>query len=164
MRALMQIPKNPPPRLSRPEEWTIAINDIVNECLTKDYEQRPMLQEVIEHPLFQAIPKTPTYIQRGLQTLIQWIEKDSKISEARGGPKNEGTKGKDNPMKNTADLIKTENLANDSDFVQSKKIAEVLVKRYESNQPYTYTGDILLAVNPAADTTLEGIEQLERFE
>ena len=76
MRALMQIPKNPPPRLSRPEEWSVAINDVVNECLTKDFEQRPMLQEVIEHPLFQAIPKTPTYIQYGLQTLIKWVEKD----------------------------------------------------------------------------------------
>ena len=35
MRALLQIPRNPPPRLSRPEEWSVSFNDVVTECLTK---------------------------------------------------------------------------------------------------------------------------------
>ena len=35
MRALLQIPRNPPPRLSRPEEWSVSYNDVVTECLTK---------------------------------------------------------------------------------------------------------------------------------
>ena len=75
MRALLQIPRNPPPRLARPEEWSVSFNDVVTECLTKDYDSRPLLQEVIEHPLFQIIPKTPTYIQHGLQSLIKFKPK-----------------------------------------------------------------------------------------
>ena len=45
-RALLAIPRDPPPRLARPEEWSTAMQDLVTECLIKDFDQRPFLQEV----------------------------------------------------------------------------------------------------------------------
>ena len=148
MRALLQIPRSPPPRLTRPEEWSVSFRDVVTECLTKDPESRPFLQEVMEHPLFKTIPQTPTYIQRGLLSLISWLRKDSKLVSRRSSTAN--------PVKNRTvdyiqdvddDLIKTENLANSSEFLQTNKIADALKKRFEMSQRYTYIGDILLAVD-----------------
>ena len=49
---------------------------------------------------------------------------------------------------NEIDMIKTENLVNGADYMQSKKIAETLKKRREANLPFTYAGDLLIAVNP----------------
>ena len=92
MRALLSIPRLPPPRLQRPEDWSLAFRDVTTECLTKvtrlllqsaesaesvervpqDPECRPHLLEVMEAPLFSAIPQHPTYIQRGLQSLVRY--------------------------------------------------------------------------------------------
>ena len=149
MRALLQIPRNPPPRLSRPEEWSVSFNDVVTECLTKDYESRPLLQEVIEHPLFQIIPKTPTYIQHGLQSLIKWLKSKDRISE-KNANSTALKKGKMSPDFRDVDeeMIKSENLANSSEFLQTGKISEVLKKRLEKKKKFTYIGDILLSVDP----------------
>ena len=149
MRALLQIPRNPPPRLSRPEEWSVSFNDVVTECLTKDYESRPLLQEVIEHPLFQIIPKTPTYIQHGLQSLIKWLKSKDRISE-KNANSTALKKGKLSPDFRDVDeeMIKSENLANSSEFLQTGKISEVLKKRLEKKKKFTYIGDILLSVDP----------------
>ena len=35
MRALLSIPRLPPPRLQRPEDWSLAFRDVTTECLTK---------------------------------------------------------------------------------------------------------------------------------
>lgn len=42
MRALFQIPRNPPPALKDEIEWSKEFIDFVHECLTKDYEERPV--------------------------------------------------------------------------------------------------------------------------
>ena len=80
MRALQEIARSPPPRLRRPEDWSLAFNDVVAACLIKDQELRPVLMEVMEHPLFKLIPKHPTYIQRGLASLINWLRKEQRSS------------------------------------------------------------------------------------
>ena len=33
-------------RIRHPEEWSVALNDIVEESLVKDHDHRPMLQEL----------------------------------------------------------------------------------------------------------------------
>ena len=45
------------------------------------------------------------------------------------------------------DLIKTENLANSSEYLQTSKIADALKKRFEVDRRYTYIGDILIALD-----------------
>ena len=47
-----------------------------------------------------------------------------------------------------ADIIETENLVNTDNYMQSKRIAETLKMRSNAGLPFTYVGDILLAVNP----------------
>lgn len=51
MRALFQIPRNPPPALDRTDCPTLA--DFVQELLVKDMEQRPFAKEVLRHPLMK---------------------------------------------------------------------------------------------------------------
>ncbi len=42
MRALFQIPRNPPPFLRDARLWSKDFQDFVCECLTKDFEERPV--------------------------------------------------------------------------------------------------------------------------
>ena len=155
MRALQEIARNPPPRLSRPEEWSLNFNDVVAACLIKDHELRPVLQEVMEHPLFKLIPQHPSYIQRGLKSLISWLRKDQGNSAA-------SRDGEDSVLLEDDEMIRTENLATSSEYLQTKKIAEALQKRLKNGKNYTYIGDILLAVDPKVEKISDlGIDESE---
>lgn len=55
MRALFQIPRNPPPTLSHPELFSSQLTDFISECLVKDMNQRPFARELLEHPLLLAV-------------------------------------------------------------------------------------------------------------
>lgn len=57
MRALFQIPRNPPPRLSHPEMYNPLISDFISECLVKDLDQRPFIRELLQHPLLASVYK-----------------------------------------------------------------------------------------------------------
>ena len=56
MRALFQVPRNPPPSLARPENWSSRFNDFIASCLVKDFEQRPFAWTLLNHPFLQQIP------------------------------------------------------------------------------------------------------------
>ena len=142
----------------------MSFRDVVTECLTKDPESRPFLQEVIEHPLFRMIPKTPTYIQRGLLSLISWLRKDSKpVSLRSSTAKQVMNKTMASVHDLDDDLIKTENLANSSEYLQTSKIADALKKRFEVDRRYTYIGDILIALDSVeiTDQVLLGLSSSE---
>ena len=51
-------------------------------------------------------------------------------------------------MPDDVDMIKTENIVHRNDYIQSKNIAETLIKRREANHPYTFIGDLLVALDP----------------
>ena len=53
-RALAAIPRLPAPRLARPDQWSLALQDVVTECLTRDWQQRPSCKEVIKRYVVQA--------------------------------------------------------------------------------------------------------------
>lgn len=55
MRALFQIPRNPPPNLLHPEIFSPQLVDFISECLIKDMNQRPFARELLEHPLLLAV-------------------------------------------------------------------------------------------------------------
>lgn len=55
MRALFQIPRNPPPTLSHPELFSHQLTDFIADCLVKDMNQRPFARELLEHPLLLAV-------------------------------------------------------------------------------------------------------------
>lgn len=53
MRALFQIPRNPPPGLSKPEAYSTYFSDFLSQCLVKDMEKRPFARKLLQHPFIQ---------------------------------------------------------------------------------------------------------------
>lgn len=83
MRALFQIPRNPPPALKIPEMHINELNDFIAECLVKDLEHRPYACELKEHPLLLGIEDRLEEIRAQLQEEIRrqrWVS--SIIEEA----------------------------------------------------------------------------------
>ena len=46
-----QIPRNPPPTVKDQTAWSQVYLDFISECLVKNYEERPTMSELAEHPL-----------------------------------------------------------------------------------------------------------------
>src|ERR1700722_13075220 len=56
MRALVSIPRNPPPCLRQSQEWSNEFNDFILQCLIKDFEARPNVAHILSHPFITQIP------------------------------------------------------------------------------------------------------------
>ncbi|CAH2050292.1 unnamed protein product, partial [Iphiclides podalirius] len=148
MRALFQIPRNPPPTLSHPEVFSSQLTDFISECLIKDMNQRPFARELLEHPLLLAVNSFEDKIRKELQIEIKRQRADGRSFRAPEATTKRGklkSHRKARPEKMyTDDLATLEVLTEDA-------IVEQLQKRYNQNQIYTYIGDILVAVNPFTD-------------
>jgi len=81
MTAVMQIPKNPPPTLSRPSQWSASFNDFLRECFIKDPDQRKSAEELLKHPWFSGMDKEDGSV---LRPLIKQT-KDAETAYAMGG-------------------------------------------------------------------------------
>ncbi|XP_026319847.1 myosin-IIIb-like isoform X2 [Hyposmocoma kahamanoa] len=148
MRALFQIPRNPPPNLSHPELFSPQLVDFISECLVKDMNQRPFARELLEHPLLLAVSSFEDKIRKELQAEIKRQRAEGRSCRAPEATTKRGklkSHRKARPEKMyTDDLASLEVLTEDA-------IVEQLQKRYTENQIYTYIGDILVAVNPFTD-------------
>lgn len=74
MRAIFMIPSRPPPKLSEPDSWSKIFNEFISKCLTKNPEQRPDANTLLEHPFINK-----THNQEVLFPLIE--EAQEKIKE-----------------------------------------------------------------------------------
>ena len=54
LRAIIMIPNRPPPHLADESKWSKEFVDFVAQCLTKDPNQRPSAQQLLEHPFVAA--------------------------------------------------------------------------------------------------------------
>ncbi|KAL0851257.1 hypothetical protein ABMA28_007093 [Loxostege sticticalis] len=148
MRALFQIPRNPPPSLSHPEMFSPQLVDFIADCLIKDMNQRPFARELLEHPLLLAVSAFEDKIRKELQAEIKRQRAEGRSCRAPEATTKRGklkSHRKARPEKMyTDDLATLEVLTEDA-------IVEQLQKRYNDNQIYTYIGDILVAVNPFTD-------------
>nr|DBA25152.1 TPA: hypothetical protein GDO54_012716 [Pyxicephalus adspersus] len=70
MRALFKIPRNPPPTLRQPELWSADFNDFISKCLTKDFEKRPTVCDLLEHPFIRQIRHNERTLQKQLMEFI----------------------------------------------------------------------------------------------
>lgn len=55
MKALFQIPRNPPPELKNPEGYSNLLSSFLSQCLIKDLEERPFSRQLLLHPLFNCV-------------------------------------------------------------------------------------------------------------
>ncbi|XP_050542382.1 myosin-IIIb-like isoform X1 [Daktulosphaira vitifoliae] len=147
MRALFQIPREPPPVLplsARPD--APKLTHFVARCLVKDFEQRPTSAMLIHDPFIVHGSKCIVRVRQELRAEIQYqrevsgrIQKQPDVTTKHGKLK---TKRHVPPT-----TIYVDDLAA-LDSLSEERIVNQLKKRYQMNLIYTYIGDILLAINP----------------
>jgi len=74
MRALFQIPRNPPPTLTKPEQWSRDFSDFIAECLVKDLDQRPFAEELRQHPFILQTSKCQDLIRQDIVKQIEIVK------------------------------------------------------------------------------------------
>ncbi|XP_019889251.2 myosin-IIIb isoform X2 [Ooceraea biroi] len=157
MRALFQIPRNPPPSLKNPDIYSAELTDFIAECLVKDLEHRPFASELKEHPLLRGTEQVAERIREQLREEIRRQRADGRIHRQPEVTTKHGklkTDRKTRPEKMYMDDLAA------LDMLSEEAIVDQLQHRYEQTQIYTYIGDILVAVNPFTNLGLyTGIEQ-----
>ncbi|XP_033323906.2 myosin-IIIb isoform X1 [Megalopta genalis] len=157
MRALFQIPRNPPPSLKNPDAHMPELVDFIAECLVKDLEHRPFASELREHPILLNVTEREDKIREELKEEIRRqrmegrVHRQPEVTTKHGKLK---TDRKTRPEKMYMDDLAA------LDMLSEDGIVDQLEHRYEQGQIYTYIGDILVAVNPFTNLGLyTGIEQ-----
>uniref|UniRef100_A0A8C4P088 non-specific serine/threonine protein kinase n=1 Tax=Dicentrarchus labrax TaxID=13489 RepID=A0A8C4P088_DICLA len=136
VKALFKIPRNPSPTLRNPEQWCRSFNHFIGQCLIKDFEARPSVTHLLEHPFIKQVHDKDVALQQQLAALIQ--------EQQEAGCK---TKTKHERINTRKTLIIQS--CPDDDLVNLEFLDEVRFnKRYDELQVYTYVGDILIALNP----------------
>ncbi|XP_012256582.2 myosin-IIIb-like isoform X3 [Athalia rosae] len=157
MRALFQIPRNPPPGLKNPDAFCSDLSDFIAECLVKDLEHRPFASELAEHPLLVNVAGIIDQVREELREEIARQRSDGRVHRQPEVTTKHGklkTDRKARPEKMYVDDLAA------LDLLSEDGIVEQLQNRYEQAQIYTYIGDILVAVNPFANLGLyTGMEQ-----
>ncbi|XP_011146962.1 myosin-IIIb isoform X2 [Harpegnathos saltator] len=157
MRALFQIPRNPPPSLKTPEIYSPELTDFIAECLVKDLEHRPFASELREHPLLTNVEPRVERIREQLREEIRRQRAEGRVHRQPEVTTKHGKLKTD--RKTRAEKMYMDDLAA-LDMLSEEAIVEQLQHRYEQTQIYTYIGDILVAVNPFTNLGLyTGIEQ-----
>ncbi|KAJ7415576.1 Myosin-IIIb [Willisornis vidua] len=116
----------------------------IPRCLIKDFEKRPSVTHLLEHPFIKQVHGKDMTLQKQLADLIQ--EQQQLGSTARTRHERIHTRrpyhvdGADKYSLDD-DLVNLEVLDEDT-------IIHQLQKRYADLQIYTYVGDILIALNP----------------
>ncbi|GCC36433.1 hypothetical protein chiPu_0014927 [Chiloscyllium punctatum] len=161
MRALFKIPRNPPPKLHQPELWSESFNDFIAICLIKDFEHRPTISDLLEHPFIRQIQGKEKALQKQLMELIDLHQQMGTIEKTRHErihtKKGQGMKS--NPISN---LVNTDDLAT-LEVLDENTVTEQLQKRYSEEQIYTYVGDILIAVNPFQKLNIYSTEHSRQY-
>uniref|UniRef100_UPI00398EC91C myosin-IIIb n=1 Tax=Pristiophorus japonicus TaxID=55135 RepID=UPI00398EC91C len=148
VKALFKIPRNPPPTLLHPEKWCTAFNHFISQCLIKDFERRPSVTYLLDHPFIKQAHGKYVTLQQQLANLIkvQQQECSAKTRQERIYTRKShhmrASEGSGQDM--TDDLVSFE-------FLDEETIIFCLQKRYSELQIYTYVGDILIALNPFQD-------------
>eukprot|EP00079_Xenopus_tropicalis_P036562 XP_017950333.1 PREDICTED: myosin-IIIa [Xenopus tropicalis] len=145
MRALFKIPRNPPPTLRQPELWSAEFNDFINKCLIKDFEKRPTVSDLLEHPFIKQLKDNENALQKQLMELID-IHQQMGIMAKKRHERINTKKGhfKESMAPNQDDVDDLATL----EALDENTVTDQLQKRYNRDQIYTYVGDILVAVNP----------------
>ncbi|KAI5107183.1 myosin-IIIb isoform X2, partial [Silurus meridionalis] len=142
VKALFKIPRNPPPTLHHPDQWCRSFSHFIAQCLIKDFESRPSVTHLLEHPFIKPAHSKDAALRKQLSALIQ--DQQNAGSKTRTRTKHERI--------NTRKTLLIESFPDDDlvnlEALDEETIIMHLQKRYEELQIYTYVGDILIALNP----------------
>ncbi|XP_047377112.1 myosin-IIIa [Sciurus carolinensis] len=145
MRALFKIPRNPPPKLRQPELWSAEFNDFISKCLTKDYEKRPTVSDLLQHQFITQIEGKDVMLQKQLMEFIDLHHCMGGTEKARHErihtKKGNLNRSLISHLKDVDDLATLE-------VLDENTVSEQLEKCYSRDQIYIYVGDILIALNP----------------
>ncbi|XP_008586019.1 PREDICTED: myosin-IIIa, partial [Galeopterus variegatus] len=145
MRALFKIPRNPPPKLRQPELWSAEFNDFISKCLTKDYENRPTVSDLLQHKFITQIEGKDVILQKQLMEFIDIHQCMGGTEKARHErihtKKGNFSRSLISSLKDVDDLATLE-------VLDENTVSEQLEKCYSRDQVYVYVGDILIALNP----------------
>ncbi|KAK7153686.1 hypothetical protein R3I94_007160 [Phoxinus phoxinus] len=141
VKALFKIPRNPSPTLRQPEHWCRSFSHFIAQCLIKDFETRPSVMHLLEHPFIKQAHGKDTSLRHQLSVLIR--------EQQDVGSRTRTTR---HERINTRKTLIIEICADD-DLVNLEVLDEEIIithlqKRYQDMQIYTYVGDILIALNP----------------
>lgn len=106
MRALVSIPRNPPPTLRQPQEWSNEFNDFIRQCLIKDFEARPTVTQMLSHPFIAQVSMDGIDARRRIIHIVNRYKRcydlSSKRSRETCGVKNGHIRGKSETCSSTA--------------------------------------------------------------
>ncbi|CAF4394564.1 unnamed protein product [Rotaria socialis] len=139
MRALVSIPRNPPPCLRQPQEWSNEFNDFIRQCLIKDFEARPTVTNMLSHPFIVQLPADGFDARRRILQIIHRYKRcydlSGKKSRETCGVKNGHIRGKSETCSSVTMDTKTKQSVPYSPVVEPlvpppKRITHVIGKPY----------------------------------
>ncbi|XP_001920287.5 myosin-IIIb isoform X5 [Danio rerio] len=140
VKALFKIPRNPSPTLRHPEQWCRSFSHFIAQCLIKDFETRPSVTHLLEHPFIKQAHGKDTLLRQQLSVLIREQQDVGSRTKTR------------HERINTRKTLIIESCPDDDlvnlELLDEETIIAHLQKRYQDLQIYTYVGDILIALNP----------------
>ncbi|KAM8802107.1 myosin-IIIa [Rhynchonycteris naso] len=160
MRALFKIPRNPSPKLRQPEIWSAEFNDFISKCLTKDYEKRPTVSDLLQHKFITQIEGKDAALQKQLMEFIDVYQCMGGTEKARHErihtKKSNFSRPLISSLKDVDDLATLE-------VLDENTVSEQLEKCYSRDQIYIYVGDILVALNPFKSLGLYSTEHSKLY-
>ncbi|XP_030761406.1 neither inactivation nor afterpotential protein C-like isoform X2 [Sitophilus oryzae] len=159
-RALNQIIKNPPPSLEKISYWEEGFYDFINECLVKNFEHRPYIIELIEHPYLQAVPEQNYHLGLEIKQLIE----DVRNQHCKTNDPEITVLGKYIKTSTSNDLeeILEEDLA-DLLIINEKTVLKTMERRFLKDEIYSFIGDILICLNPNKKINIYGDEVHKKY-
>uniref|UniRef100_A0A3P9MQG0 non-specific serine/threonine protein kinase n=1 Tax=Oryzias latipes TaxID=8090 RepID=A0A3P9MQG0_ORYLA len=140
VKALFKIPRNPSPTLRSPDQWCRSFSHFISQCLIKDFEARPSVIHLLEHPFIKQTHGKDEALRQQLAALIREQQEVSYKNKTK------------HERINSRKTLIVESCPGDDlvnlDFLDEETIISHLLKRYDELQVYTYVGDILIALNP----------------
>ncbi|XP_039769110.1 myosin-IIIb [Ornithorhynchus anatinus] len=144
VKTLFKIPRNPPPTLLHPEKWCRGFNHFIAQCLIKDFENRPSVTHLLEHPFIRQAQGKDMALQKQLADLIRGQEQLGSAMKTR----HERMHTRRPYHVEAADKYSLDDDLVNLEVLDEDTIIRQLQKRYADLQIYTYVGDILIALNP----------------
>ncbi|XP_010350571.1 myosin-IIIb isoform X1 [Saimiri boliviensis] len=144
VKTLFKIPRNPPPTLLHPEKWCEEFNHFISQCLIKDFERRPSVTHLLDHPFIKGVHGKVLFLQKQLAKVVQ----DQKHLNPVVKTRHERMHTRRPYHVEDAEKYCLEDDLVNLEVLDEDTIIHQLQKRYADLLIYTYVGDILIALNP----------------